>query len=99
MTQRVVRGEVSVRITVGVKMAMGYGLVLIMLGVVLLSGLSGLNQVVHLYESEVLRIAQNSRSAQEVDGQVWAAASSVAACTATGNPVHRQELDARDAAA
>ena len=99
MTQRVVRGEVSVRITVGVKMAMGYGLVLIMLGVVLLSGLSGLNQVVHLYESEVLRIAENSRLAQEVAGQVWAASFSVAAFTTTGNPVYRQEFDEADAAA
>ena len=41
-------------------MALGYGLVLAMLGVVLLSGLSGLSRVEETYETQVLRIAENS---------------------------------------
>ena len=55
-------------LTVGAKMTLGYGLVLAMLGVVLFSGLSGLNRVTGIYEEQVLRIAENSRPRKKSPG-------------------------------
>lgn len=86
-------------LTVGAKMTLGYGLVLAMLGVVLFSGLSGLNRVTGIYEEQVLRIAENSRLAQEVAWHVVTESFSVAAFISTSDLSYRTGFDQAEAGA
>ncbi|MFS8583116.1 MAG: methyl-accepting chemotaxis protein, partial [Limnochordales bacterium] len=87
------------RLKIGTKMALGYGLVLAMLGVVLLSGLSGLSRVEETYETQVLRIAENSRIAQEVAWHVMTQSFAVAAFITTDDGAYRAMFEEAEAGA
>ena len=88
-----------VRVTVGVKLGLGFGLILIMLAGVLISGLVGLNRVIDLYEGDVLRNAENARLSQEVARHVINSAFASAAFTTTGDPSYRAQFEEADRAA
>lgn len=87
------------RVSVGAKMTAAFGLVLILLGGVLLSGLSGLNRVVGIFEGQVVRIANNVRLSQEVATHVMTSSFSLAVFLSTGEPSFRSRFDAADQAA
>src|SRR5690606_39457670 len=94
-----VREEAVVRLKIGTKMALGYGLVRGMVGFVLLWGLSGLSRVEETYETQVLRIAENSRIAQEVAWHVMTQSFAVAAFITTDDGAYRAMFEEAEAGA
>jgi len=85
--------------SVGKRMVLGYGLVLLMLGVVLASGLYGLWQVVRIYDEALLVTEENARFAQEYAWRVMTASFAVAAFITSADQTYRDQFEAADEAA
>lgn len=60
------KGVKHLRFSIGVKLGIGFALVIMLLGAVTLSGINGRTGIVNLYEEEVLRLAEANRLAEQL---------------------------------
>lgn len=87
------------RINIGMKLAIGFSLVVMLMGVTVFFGFSGLTQVVATYENEALRIGETARLTEQLEKQVLAQGFAVASFLATGNSQYQEEFDVAQNAA
>jgi len=88
-----------VRIPIGVKIGLGFGIVLLVLAGVFWSGYGALNRVTNAYETQVLRIEENARLAEEVGRLAATEAFAVSAYMLTGDAAYRPEFQRASAQA
>lgn len=62
----------KIRFTIGVKLAIGFALVILLAGANVLVGLNGLNNVVQTYEEEALRVAEAARLSEQLPYHILA---------------------------
>src|SRR5690606_20135363 len=66
------REGLKMRLGIGVKLALTFGLVIVLSAVNVLIGMNGLRNVVATYENEALRITETARLTENLEKQVFA---------------------------
>src|SRR5690606_28844396 len=77
----------------------GFGLVIVLMGLMLLTGLNALGSVVRMYEDEALRIAENVLLAEQIERHFTVQRYSTRAYVNEGDPTARAEYEAAKEAA
>lgn len=83
----------ALRINIGTKLAIGFAVVIVMLGATVLVALHGMSGMVDTYEEEALRIAETARIAERMEKAVLAQNLAVANYVATEDTTHKEEFD------
>lgn len=86
-------GEIGLRFSIALKLALTFGLMVVLSAVNAWVGTNGIDTVVDTYEEGALRLAETARLSEEVEKYTLVQANAFSSYMATGDPSHRADFE------